>query len=367
MKTKSNKQFMILSVIGITIMVMCHFAGEIFKYLKAFPFIAIFIFIYGYFYKKDNEENIWKYISYKFKKLMIPFFILNLIYGILVNIFKSAGIISYGSSITLYTLFVQPFINNSQFIFNFPAWFVPTLFLVNVCYIIIHKLSSKKKFLNDYVLLAIFVSLNIVTVYFKDICHIQEWIMIIFKVLFFLPFFHFGYIYKEKWQQYDEKIPNIPYILLMFAINFTIYKIFGDLIYDMHDFADFKTNNIVLPFITSVISILFYTRIAKILSKWLGENKFINYISNHTSTIMTHHIFIMFLFNLILYAINLKVDVPYFNMEIFKRGWICVYEVPGWIIFQQLFYVVLGITGPLFLQYVFDKIKKKIEFFRRKK
>ena len=359
MKSKSNKQFMILSVIGIIIMVTCHLAGEYFKYFKAFPFIAIVIFISGYFYKEENEKSIVKYIWYKFKKLMIPFFIINLIYGIIVNILKNIGIINYGSPITAYTLFIQPFINNSQFVFNFPAWFVPTLFLVNVSYILMHKLSRKIK-LNDYILLIIFIILHLITVHFKYICQSQSLIVALFKVLFFLPFYHIGYLYKEKWQTYDEKIPDIPYILILFAINFIFYKIYGNLIYDMHDFADFDTNIVILPLITSVISILFFTRIAKILSKWIGDNKFINYLSNHTSAIMTHHLFIIFLLNLVLYSINLNVSVPYFNEEIFKRGWICVYEVPEWVMLQQAFYVAIGITGPLLLQYFYDKVKELI-------
>lgn len=361
MKNKSNKQFMILSVIGIIVMLMCHLAGEYFKYLKAFPFIVIFVFISGYFYKEENEDNLGKYIWYKFKKLMIPFFIINLIYGIIVNILKTSGIINYGSPITLYTLCIQPFINNSQFIFNFPAWFVPTLFLLNICYSSIHKYLRKIKYLNDYILLAIFVILNFITVYFNYISHRQDVIVIIFKVLFFLPFFHIGYLYNKKWQKYDEKVSDFLYLLILGGANYIFFKLYGDLIYDMHDFADFKTNSIILPFITSVISILFYTRIAKVLSKWLGENKIISYISNNTSTIMTHHLFIIFLFNLILYIINLKTPVPYFNIEIFRNGWICVYEVPGWIYMQQLVYVILGIVGPLFLHYIYDKIKNLIK------
>ena len=139
MQKKTNKQFMILSVIGIVIMVCCHFSGEIYKYLKPFPFIAIFIFISGYFYKEEKETNIGKYIWAKFKKLMIPFYIINLVYGIVATILRNSSIINYGEPLSLYNFFVQPFINNSQYIFNFPTWFVPTLFLTNVSYIIIHK------------------------------------------------------------------------------------------------------------------------------------------------------------------------------------------------------------------------------------
>ena len=359
MKQKTNKQFMVLSVIGIFIMVICHLAGEYFKYLKAFPFIAIFVFISGYFYKEENEKNVGKFIIHKFKKLMIPFFVLNLIYGILVNIFKGIGIVDYGLPITPYTLLIQPFINNSQYVFNFPAWFVPTLFLINVCYIMIHKLAKKTTYLNDFVLFIIFILWHLTTVYCRQLGQSQEFIVAFLKVMFFLPFFHFGYLYKKKWQKLDEKIPNIPYLLILFGINFTCYKVFGDLIYDMHEFSGFQTNIVILPFITSIVSILFFARIAKILSKWVGDNKTVNYISNHTFAIMTHHLFVMFLFSLILYIVNLVIPVAYFDLERFKKGWIYIYEIPGWTMLQQLIYVALGVAGPLLMQKIYDKIKLK--------
>lgn len=60
MKEKSNKQFMILSAIGIIQVVMCHLApdvkltGYIFPYTSFF--MPMFVFISGYFYsvKKKN-------------------------------------------------------------------------------------------------------------------------------------------------------------------------------------------------------------------------------------------------------------------------------------------------------------------------
>ena len=357
MKTKTNKQFMMLSVIGIIIMITCHLAGEYYKYIKFFPFIIIFIFISGYFYNEKHEENIKQYIWKKFKKLMIPFFIINLIYGIINYILRKNGIINYGSDITLYTLFIQPFINNSQFVFNFPAWFVPTLFLVNCSYIIIHKISKKSRILNNYVLLVIFIILQMITVYFRNVAQNQTLIVAVFKVVFFLPFFHLGVLYKDKWQKYDDKIPTIPYLIVLWAIDFALTKNLGDLIYDMHDFSGFQTNSLILPFITSIISILFYTRIARVLSGFLGDNKFINYISNHTYAIMTHHIFIMFMITSILNVVK----APYFNMERYQNGWIYIYEIPNWNYLLHLIYIIVGITGPLLLQLIYDKIKDMIK------
>ena len=359
---KTNKQFMVLSVIGIFIVVACHLAGEIYRFFKVFPYIAIFIFISGYFYKEEKEDNVFSYIFYKFKKLMIPFFIINLIYGIIVNIFKSAGIINFGEEVNLFTLFVQPFINNNQFVFNFPAWFVPTLFLTYVFYVNIHKVYRKIKFNNEVVLLIFFIILQVVSVYYQKLTSQYTYIISLFRIMFFLPFFQFGYIYKQKWQKYDDKIPTIPYLIILFTINYIAYKKFGDLNYDMHEFSGFKSNILILPTITSFIGILFYTRIARVLSKWIGESKIINYISNSTFSIMTHHVFVSFLVGAILYGINKNItSIPYFNIDKFKAGWVYIYEIPGKEIITQIGYLILGIGVSLLIHYVYNKIKEKAE------
>ena len=45
MQKKTNEQFMILSVIGILIVVICHLARDIYKYLEFLPSIAILVFV----------------------------------------------------------------------------------------------------------------------------------------------------------------------------------------------------------------------------------------------------------------------------------------------------------------------------------
>ncbi len=366
-KTKSNKQFMVLSVIAIIIMVTCHVAGDIYKIFSIFPFIAVFIFISGYFYQEKNEEKMKDYIFHKFKKLMIPFFILNLIYGIIVNILKHYDIVHYGSEISLYTMIIQPFINNSQYVFTFPSWFVPSLFIGSICYLVIHKFARKVKFINDEILLVVFSIIALITMYYSEIAREQSYAMVLFKIAFFLPFFQIGYLYKQKWQKYDDKIPTIPYLIVLIIVNYLLFHLFGSLNYDMHEFSGFEKETVVWAFIVSITSILFYTRIARVISKWIGENKIVNYISNHTFSIMTHHIFILFLFEAILYVLVLNgINIVNFDINSFKQGWIYVYQIPNWQIAFQLWYAIIGIVGPLILQFGYDFIKEKTIEIERK-
>ena len=114
-KEKTNKKMMILSFIGIVLVVLGH-TGDGFRMgSDIFPYysfhMALFIFISGYFYNPKNEDNIWGtngYIAKKVTKLLIPYFIWNLVYGIIVVICRKFDIISYGEAINFDSFFIRP-------------------------------------------------------------------------------------------------------------------------------------------------------------------------------------------------------------------------------------------------------------------
>ena len=74
---------------------------------------------------------------------------------------------------------------------------------------------------------------------------------------------------------------------------------------------------------------------------------------------MSHHFIYLFAFNMILYVINLKWTVPYFDTEKLANAWIYIYEVPNWNLLLQLFYVILGVGGPILGKKIWDLIKKR--------
>ena len=354
MKEKSNKQFMILSAIGIIQVVMCHLSpdvkltGYIFPYTSFF--MPMFVFISGYFYSAKKEEHIFKTIWGKFKKIMLPFLIINLCYGIINTILRNMGIINYGKDISLYTLFVQPFINNSQFIFNFPSWFIPAFFTTYLVYLLIHKLISKIM-LNEYILLLILLVGNMIAVYNQGIARLEDIRSLLLRVLFFLPFFQIGYLYKTTWQKYEERVKTWICIPIVIIINIILISIFDDIEYDLHEFSGFIQNACYLPIFTFVTGTLFWLRISKILENCIGNNKLVNYISNNSFSIMSHHLFYIFILNFVLCLIN----VPYFNLSNFQNGWIYRYQIPYWEIPLQIGYLLLGVIGPIGMKYLFDK------------
>ena len=165
---KTNKKMMILSCIGIILVVLGHTGSTINlmdNYFSYYSFhMSLFVFISGYFYKKDNEENLLKngYIIKKTKRLLIPYFIWNIIYGIIINIVRYFGIVKYGNSITFRTLFIDPWTGGSQFVLNIASWFMLALFIVNVAYVFLRKIF--RKVFNDYIFLIILLLLAIFSI-----------------------------------------------------------------------------------------------------------------------------------------------------------------------------------------------------------
>ena len=141
MKEKSNKQFMLLSALGIFFVVDMH-AGSpfgifnsIFNY-ESF-FMQMFVFISGYFFREKNLQTPLKYIWKNTVKLIIPFFLINAVYVCLIMLSKL-----YNPQITWDYRF--SILNEGRdTVFTLPAWFVPMLYFVIVTYTLLRLIFRK--------------------------------------------------------------------------------------------------------------------------------------------------------------------------------------------------------------------------------
>ena len=120
--TEENRQFRILSALGIIFVVAGHLGYGVFDLGGLFPYysfhVYIFLFVSGYFYKDEAEKNIGGYIWKKCRMLLVPYFLWNLFYGVLAQVLHGIGF-SLGEVLSLRTLFLSPFIVGHQFLYNF--------------------------------------------------------------------------------------------------------------------------------------------------------------------------------------------------------------------------------------------------------
>lgn len=361
MKT-TNHKLLLLKVIGIILVVSGHlwYNGGIDLFINWFPVYSfhmpLFVFVSGYFYSPENENgSLCKYIFKKFKCLIVPYFIWNLVYGIITTFLLDQNIITYGRKISLETLFITPWIDGHQFIFNLAAWFALSLFLVQVLYVSIRKVLGTVKIGNDIFYFCLFLLLGILGVGMANHNMNYGLYLTVLKVLFLLPFYHLGYLYKNKIEKYDT-LNNVAYFAVLFVVQFVILFLYPNVTYSIAWGTNFNQENILVPFITSITGIAFWLRIASLLSPITKDSKLIYLIGTNTWSIMMHHLFVFFLINCCLAILSLKVNIG-FDYELFRTE--------PWYSFGNskvsTFYLVCGILIPIIVKQVFDGIKRNFE------
>lgn len=369
---KSNKQFMILSAIGIIMVVDAHSWTSVSIFNSVFPynsfFMAMFLFISGYFFNiEKNLQHPLIYLRRKTKKLFLPYLGWSAAYGIFVALLKLITHIKVGVKFSFYNYFILPFLNGEGFDINAPAYFVPILFYTIVVYLFSRKVLNK--IWNEYVMQALFVACGIFVIYYSiSVNHVfsKNSLAMALKVLFALQFFQFGVLYKSKLENLFNKINSaVVIIFCIIAVNIIRFCV-GDITWTLNHLnfnsALVQNGNFILcviPFIVAVISIAFWLKIAKLLENSLGNNKICNFISNHTFGIMMHHIAFMALLNWILLIVNKIIPIAGLDINrIQSSSWYRFNPAGGNF---YLFYFVLGIVGACFLCYVVDKLFIKIK------
>lgn len=351
--SKTNKQFMILSALGILFVVDAHAGGGLRIMSSIFPynsfFMPMFCFISGYFFSPEKIINLPKYLSRKVRTLLIPFFIWNIIYGILTSILRNVHIITYGSPLSLKTLFIRPFLDCLMFEFNNPSWFVPTLFLVIFSYSLIRKFLIQ--LWNPFVMTIIFSCFGTVCVFLSRHGYNHSFMLIILKTGFFLQFYQIGNFYKTHIEtHFRHPLFTASSALL---INAILIYITNDQIHfnDLSTMSGFLTDYYCLPLITSITGICFWLTISKILVPSIGNHPIIICISENTFTIMMHHIFFFNIYNLLLAGL-VKLSILHipFDIQAFQNtAWYRFEPFPA----CTIAYIIWGLVGPLLIKYLF--------------
>ncbi len=357
--TNRNQTFLVLSSIGIILVILGHIDFGILTVGELFPYysfqIMIFLFVSGYFYKPTDENNILSYIKRKALHLLLPYFIWNLIYGIIATSFHQFGF-AIGENISLYNLLIAPFMGGHQFMYNATAWFVPALFLVQLSNIIGRKILSFIKIKNEIVILFLYLSIGCLAVYLAKRGSVYDYYRLPARIMFLLPAFQFGRIYKTHLEEKDT-IPSIIYFPALIIIQLIIVMTHAGLNFSAVWVSSFA-NTPFTPYLTTITGIAFFLRISKILSPLVGNNKFIKYLGTNTYSVMMHHLFSFMFIKGIFFLLSKA--TPYFtdfNKEGFLTDIYYIYLPSGFDQFKWV-YLLIGIFVPLGIAYLTQKITK---------
>ena len=350
---KENREFRVLSAVGIILVVAGHLGYNLFDLGGLFPYysfhVFLFLFVSGYFYKKEAEENILGYLWGKCLTLMLPYFVWNLFYGILTELLHGAGF-SIGGELSINTLFLSPFLDGHQFMYNFPAWFVPVLFMLEVINVLMRKVLSLLHLNYEWLIFAGCLAAGILTVYLAIGGHVWGYYKLPGRLLFMMPGFQMGRIYREKLEQHDT-LEDGPYLLIVMGIQVLITIFCGGLAFSAVWVTSFSSGPVV-PYLTIMTGIAFWLRISKIICRMPYLSRKMVYIGRNTYAIMMHHIAGFMLVKGFYYLLSILTPLcREFDRELFFSEVNFVYlaggsEASKWI------YLLVGIGFPLLIAWI---------------
>lgn len=353
-----NKTFTILSCIGIVLIVLGHLNYGILEFGGLFPYysyhVLIFVFIAGYFYKSEDEGNLLGFIKRKAKRLLLPYMIYNLLTGIVVTVLHCFGF-TYGEKLSLYNLLIAPFTGGHQFMLNAAGWFIPALFMLELCNVVGRIILSKLRIRNEYVIMVIYAALGITTVILAQRGSVYGWYKTPGRLLVMAPILQLGRLYRTDLEEKD-KIPSVIYFVLLLILNLTLVYTQAGLGYSVVWVGSFN-NNPVMPYVTAVTGIALWLRISRILASVNGNFSFVNYLGKHTYEVCIFHLYSWLIIGLVFIALNKCFGIcGDFDIATFKNDVYYSYVPLGIDMFKWV-YFILGIIFPLGLCFIGDRIK----------
>lgn len=370
-KTSYNAAFGILSALAIIMIVAGHAGYDILTVGGLFPYysfhVPLFMFISGYFYRGEEEERPFLYLKKKAGRLLLPYFIWNVVYGVIAWVLRTFWGFGMGESISLKTLFLDPFLNGYQFIYNYAAWFVPVLFLVEVMNLCMRIVLKKLRLCSEWLILLGSLAVGMAVVQLAIGGHVWGLYKTPGRILFLYPCFQMGQFYKKKLEARDT-LGNGAYFAAVLSIQVLLHLCCNGLAYSSVWCTGFA-NGPVIPYVTAMSGIAFWLRVAKILSPLAGEDRdglsaarhpaggFLRYLGRNTYAVMMHHVMAFMMVKMVLAGIaahtgyltdfdfvRLHGDIDYF------------YIVKGSEAFYMV-YLAAGVLLPLLLQRGLDALR----------
>lgn len=358
-----NLQFKLLSAIGIIIIVSGHcYHGGIslaYEWFPTYSFnLALLVFISGYFYKPKHEEHFLQYIWKRTKRLVIPAYLWNIVYGLFVLLMSNFGY-TIGGKVNLYNLFIMPFVDGEAFKYNLGSWFVYPLFCVCVFNVLFRRLLKLIKLDKEYLIMVIYLFVGIIGIQLSINLPATEkkgLLLLALRTMFFLPCFQFGRLYKAKLETHD-RLNSIAYFAIIFGVQLILLTFFKKLEYTPSKCSGFD-NGFIVPYLTALTGIAFWLRISKLLTPIIKNWKFIRLISDNTYSIMIHQMIGYMCVKWVFYLISVLTPLfANFNINSLKSN-IWYFYLPNGLKQYGMLYLAAGIFVPILIKKICDLLLK---------
>lgn len=351
-----NVTFGILSALAIVMIVAGHAGYDILTVGGLFPYysfhVPLFLFISGYFYREEEEKSPLLYLKKKAKRLLLPYYIWNLVYGLMAWALRAFGGFSMGEPVTFKTLFLDPFLNGYQFIYNFAAWFVPTLFVIEVMNLCMRLLLRRMRLYSEWLILAGTLAVGMAVVQLAIGGHVWGLYKTPGRILFLYPCFQMGQFYKKKLEARDT-LGNLPYFAIVTGVQAVLSLCCNGLAYSSVWCTGFA-NGPVIPYVTVVSGTAFWLRVSRVLTPALGKSRAVFYLGKNTHAVMLHHIMAFMLVKAALSAVAAHTGAfSDFDFVRFHTDIDYYYLVRGAETFRMV-YLAAGVALPLGVRKMLD-------------
>lgn len=243
--------------------------------------VPLFFFLSGYVFSVKKYSGFKEFLWAKFKTLMIPALLLELI----ANIWTNLLIHSEGWTTFIINHIIGMFVEVRGSDFSGGLWFVVCLFVVEIIYWFILKISKDSSIKIGIMLVICAVVGHL---YIKIVDLICPWSCD--AALIAIGFFGCGYIVKNYYNNIFDMLVNVKYLLLILAIN--IVCVYLDLRFFVR--PDMYANTIGVWYLYYIgafsgifMSIIFFRLIntIKVLS-YIGKNTLV-YFAFHSCLYVT--------------------------------------------------------------------------------
>lgn len=361
-KTEYNITFGILTGTAIVMVVAGHLGYGVLTVGDLFPYysfhVPLFMFISGYFYKEVGKGQTFGYVKKKVRRLLVPYLLWNLVYGLLAWLLRGHGF-SMGEEIDIRTLLLAPFMHGYQFIYNYAAWFVPVLLVIEmmnllmrlICGWSFEKLSRRRDEGGnlEWFYLAGSLAIGMIVVCLAIGGHVWGDYKAAGRILFLYPCYQMGQFYKKKLEKHDT-MGNLVYFAIVMGVQ-TLLQIGCNGLAFSSVWCTGFANGPLVPYVTIVTGIAFWLRIAKVAAPVIGRSRVIRFLGQNTYTVMMHHVLVFMLIKMILAGVAAGTGLcGDFDFAQFYSNIDYIYLVNGVEHFKMV-YLAAGVGVPLAIRY----------------
>ena len=263
--------------------------------------IALFMFVSGYFL--NLARGYGEFFKTKAMRLLVPLYAWNAVYGGVCWYLNRYQGFALGGEWNWYNLLYAPLVDGHQFIYNMASWFLVPLFLVQATGFMILKpfagkdgaaaetAAEENKRQNKWtpvLFFALALGLGCAALaYAPENRGEREITLTALRGLYFLPAFAFGYLYRRTLEKYDRLATPLWLGLLLGGVTLLTGAFPG---YNhIPSWLDTVNAPGLAIYAISFLAILFWVRVARVLTPVWEKSRTLKYISEHTFDLMMHH------------------------------------------------------------------------------